>query len=130
MTDLSKHTLAELEAEIERRKSEPDWAAWEPKWQTFCEMLGWPKQWNTEGKRFHLRALIATHNTPLTGEWPNKVYRKAEVSEWTEWDHSVAVPVGVSSETHEVEFYDRGWVSVFTEPTWTAPRYRYRPRQP
>ncbi|MCR4297229.1 MAG: hypothetical protein NUV75_00540 [Gallionella sp.] len=89
MTDLSNMTLAELEnfkcgnteaigiwqkhneeidAEIERRKSEPDYAAWEPKWQAFREEMGWQDTMLSFTKEHYIRALFAAHNTPLAGE--------------------------------------------------------------
>lgn len=148
MTDLSNMTLAELEhlrasneralaaykassnhreaenkeidAEIERRKAEPDWEAWEPKWQAFRKVMGWGKWWDSvQGERDYIRALIAAHNTPLAGEW-------------IEWEHGMGVPEGVSLETHEIAvFHDstQEWVNLTTKPTWEGDRYRCRPRQ-
>lgn len=149
MTDLSKLTLTELDAhkrnntraldayteqneaivaEIERRKSEPDWEAWEPKWQAFRKAMEW------EEGRMHLaygqrciRALIAAHNTPLAGEDGG----------WTYWERGVRpAPEGVSQMTHEVQFFYNHnggekweWAAVVGSPCWDAPRYRYRPRQ-
>ena len=90
MTDLSNMTSDELEAfrkentdmigrcqklndetdaEIERRKAEPDYAAWEPKWQAFREAMEWDDNdsYARAYKRAYIRALIAAHNTPLAG---------------------------------------------------------------
>ena len=128
MTDPSKLTLAELEAqreavnaEIEHRKTEraePDYAAWEPKWQAFQKAIGFGKapSYRIDG----IRALIAAHNTPLAGEW-------------TLWEHGMPVPEGVSLASHEIEFryslIDE-WQSVgAANPSWIHNYYRYRPRQ-
>lgn len=114
MTDLSKHTLAE----IERRKSEPDWAAWEPKLDAFCASFGGISL-GSSGKRLFIRALIAAHNTPLAGEW-------------TEWFREILQPANVSLETHEIEVFipaDQKWLPMCTRPSWFSDRYRYRPRQ-
>ena len=142
MTDLSKLTLTELEAElcdqawkhndagkaidavnaeIERRKSEPDWAAWEPKWQAFREALKISgMSYNLHEKKDAIRALIAAHNTPLAGGW--MVYQPVEAS---------VGPEGVSIQTHEIENFVRGkWKPFSLEPIWNLLLYRYRPRQP
>lgn len=91
MTDLSNMTLSHLEAEvkqgkmrrdnldlqimnldaeIERRKAEPDWAAWEPKRKAFNAAINSvPPNMNTAHQR-QILGLIAAHNTPLAGdEW-------------------------------------------------------------
>ena len=141
MKDLSNMTLADLDhvlksnnriiaeygeqnkaivAEIERRKAEPDWDAWEPKWQAFRDVMKWNDAPYPFAREKYIRALIAAHNTPLVGEW-------------TEWKRGMPMPEGVTLETHEINvFHDlkKSWVNMVSEPTWKADLYRYRPRQP
>ena len=110
-----------IDAEIERRKAEPDHAAWEPKWQAFRKAMRWPDFTAFEEKREqqYIRASIAAHNTQLAGEW-------------TEWKRGMPMPEGVTLETHEINvFHDlkKSWVNMVSEPTWKADLYRYRPRQ-
>lgn len=119
MTDLSKCTLAELEAEIERRKAEPDYAAWEPKFQAFREVMDCTLAFT---KNHYIRALIAAHNTPLAGEDDG----------WTEWLKGMAVPSNVSLETHDIQFWlgvdGISWAECW-DLSWTHSCYRYRPKQ-
>jgi hypothetical protein len=131
MTDLSKLTLAMLKtqsdavnAEIERRKAEPDWEAWEPKWQAFNDVMGFQcsDAWGRTWKQLYLRALIAAHNAPLAGE----------DEDWTEYQPKrCAGPHGISTKTHEIQIYIGEWEpwAPLDEPTWTSPLYRYRPKQ-
>ena len=140
MTDLSKLTLTELDAhkrnntraldayteqneaivaEIERRKAEPDWAAWEAKWQAFCGLVDWISP-AAVSKHQYIRALFAAHNTPLAGEWVEYSPEKNGFP-----------PMKVSIKSHEIERMDEGvWFRLSNQPSWWAGfRYRYRPRQ-
>lgn len=120
MTDLTNIPLADLEAEIERRKE--DWEAWRPAIEAMRDAWGCNDECDKDLLLIYARGLIAAR--PLMPP--------VQVDGWIEWKPRKYgdAPPDWHPKKYEVQFYDtieNVWRALAGNPGWCeADTYRYR----